>query len=219
MTVLSKIAHALRMLAGVIVVVLVLITGYDVIMRYVFALPLDWSITISSVGLIAIIMLAIPDVSLRGEHIAMDLFYRQFSPRLQRIADGIVAAAVFGGQRRQQVDVLRLRQRGQCLRRAGECLIDELLLGGQHTLAAGQLAAAVEMLQMRGGLCRRTLGAVLCRRVRLRLTVPEDGGGTFGGAGSQRVARRLCIRLHAGNDLFQSVHSGTRLTSECSGRS
>ena len=74
MTVLSKIAHALRMLAGVIVVVLVLITGYDVIMRYVFALPLDWSITISSVGLIAIIMLAIPDVALRGEHIAMDLF-------------------------------------------------------------------------------------------------------------------------------------------------
>ena len=95
MKALSQIAHALRMLSGVIVVVLVLITGYDVIMRYVFALPLDWSITISSVGLIAIIMLAIPDVSLRGEHIAMDLFYRQFSPRLQQIADGIVAAAVF----------------------------------------------------------------------------------------------------------------------------
>ena len=95
MTVLSKIAHALRMLAGVIVVVLVLITGYDVIMRYVFALPLDWSITISSVGLIAIIMLAIPDVALRGEHIAMDLFYRQFSPRVQKIADAVVAAAAF----------------------------------------------------------------------------------------------------------------------------
>ena len=92
---LSKIAHALRMLAGVIVVVLVLITGYDVIMRYVFALPLDWSITISSVGLIAIIMLAIPDVALRGEHIAMDLFYRQFSPRVQKIADAVVAAAAF----------------------------------------------------------------------------------------------------------------------------
>ena len=43
--------------------------------------------------------------------------------------------------------------------------------------------------------------------------------GVFGGAGSQCVARRLCIRLHAGNDLFQSVHSGTRLTSACSGRS
>ena len=42
MKALSKIAHALRMLAGVIVVALVLITGYDVIMRYVFALPLDW---------------------------------------------------------------------------------------------------------------------------------------------------------------------------------
>ena len=95
MTVLSKIAHALRMLAGVIVVVLVLITGYDVIMRYVFALPLDWSITISSVGLIAIIMLAIPDVALRGEHIAMDLFYRQFSPRVQKTADAVVAAAAF----------------------------------------------------------------------------------------------------------------------------
>lgn len=92
---LSKAAMALRMLAGVIVVVLVLITGYDVIMRYVFARPLDWSITISSVGLIAIIMLAIPDVSLRGEHIAMDLFYRQFSRRQKKIADGIVAAAAF----------------------------------------------------------------------------------------------------------------------------
>lgn len=95
MRTLTKIAHGLRMLAGVIVVVLVLITGSDVIMRYVFALPLDWSITISSVGLIAIIMLAIPDVSLRGEHIAMDLFYRQFNPRMKRTADGIVVTAVF----------------------------------------------------------------------------------------------------------------------------
>ena len=52
-----------------------------------------------------------------------------------------------------------------------------------------------------------------------RKTGRAKPGGIFGGAGSQRVARRLCIRLHAGNDLFQSVHSGTRLTSECSGRS
>lgn len=95
MKALSKIAHVLRMLAGVIVVVLVLITGYDVVMRYVFSLPLDWSITINSVGLIAIIMLAIPDVALRGEHIAMDLFYSQFSPRMKQVADAVVAVAAF----------------------------------------------------------------------------------------------------------------------------
>ena len=46
-----------------------------------------------------------------------------------------------------------------------------------------------------------------------------DCGGVLGGVGRQRVALRPDIRLHAGNDLVQSVHSGTRLTSGCSGRS
>jgi len=131
----------------------------------------------------------------------------------------LVAAAVLRRQRGQQVDVVCLRQRRQRLRRPGKGLVDQLLLGGQHPLAAGQLAAAVEMLQMLRRLRLCALCAVTGGGVRLRLIVPADGGGVLGGVGRQRVALRPDIRLHAGNDLVQSVHSGTRLTSGCSGRS
>ena len=94
---LLSVTQALRMLSGIVIVAVMLITGYDVVMRYVFARPLDWSITISMVGLVTIVLLTVPDLEARNEHIAMDLFHRGFGPKKTLIADVItmVATALF----------------------------------------------------------------------------------------------------------------------------
>lgn len=94
---LLSVTQALRMLSGIVIVAVMLITGYDVVMRYVFARPLDWSITISMVGLVTIVLLTVPDLEARNEHIAMDLFYRGFGPAKTLIADVVtmVATTVF----------------------------------------------------------------------------------------------------------------------------
>ena len=94
---LLSVTQALRMLSGIVIVAVMLITGYDVVMRYVFARPLDWSITISMVGLVTIVLLTVPDLEARNEHIAMDLFYRGFGPKKSLIADVVtmVATTVF----------------------------------------------------------------------------------------------------------------------------
>ena len=94
---LLSVTQALRMLSGIVIVAVMLITGYDVVMRYVFARPLDWSITISMVGLVTIVLLTVPDFEARNEHIAMDLFYRGFGPAKTLVADVVtmVATTVF----------------------------------------------------------------------------------------------------------------------------
>lgn len=94
---LRSFTQALRMLSGIVILAVMLITGYDVVMRYIFARPLDWSITISMVGLVAIVLLTVPDLEARASHINMDLFYRGFGPRKTLIADVItvVATTVF----------------------------------------------------------------------------------------------------------------------------
>lgn len=94
---LLTLTQALRMLSGVVILAVMLITGYDVVMRYVFARPLDWSITISMVGLVTIVLLTVPDLEARNEHIAMDLFHRGFGPAKTLIADVVtmVATTVF----------------------------------------------------------------------------------------------------------------------------
>ncbi|HJA39045.1 MAG TPA: TRAP transporter small permease [Candidatus Brevibacterium intestinigallinarum] len=94
---LRSVTQWLRALSGIVILAVMLITGYDVVMRYIFARPLDWSITISMVGLVTIVLLTVPDLEARGQHIDMDLFYRGFGPRKKLIADvvTVVATSVF----------------------------------------------------------------------------------------------------------------------------
>jgi len=72
-----------------------LVTGFDVVMRYILARPLDWSLAVSMVGLVALVFLTVPDLEARGEHIDMDLFYRRFGPRQQAVADFVSFLATF----------------------------------------------------------------------------------------------------------------------------
>lgn len=94
-TTLRRVTQALRMASAFVVLAVMLVTGYDVLMRYVFAQPLEWSITISMVGLVAIVMLTVPDLEAEDGHIGMDLFYRGFGPRQTVVADVITLVATF----------------------------------------------------------------------------------------------------------------------------
>jgi TRAP-type C4-dicarboxylate transport system permease small subunit len=90
---LVRVTAGMRALSGFVIVVVTLVTGYDVIMRYVFARPLEWSLPISMLGLVIIVMFAIPNIAAQRSHIAMDLFYRKFSRRGKLVADVVTNTA------------------------------------------------------------------------------------------------------------------------------
>lgn len=77
----------MRIVSGFIIVLVMLVTGYDVIMRYVFSKPLEWSLPVSMLGLVFIVVFAVPNICAQRSHIAMDLFYRKFSARGKLVAD------------------------------------------------------------------------------------------------------------------------------------
>jgi TRAP-type C4-dicarboxylate transport system permease small subunit len=90
---LVRVTTGMRVFSGVIIVVIMVVTGYDVIMRYLFARPLEWSLPISMLGLVIIVMFAVPNIAAQRSHIAMDLFYRKFSRRGKLVADIVTNTA------------------------------------------------------------------------------------------------------------------------------
>lgn len=90
---LVAVTAGMRVISGIIIVIIMLVTGFDVIMRYIFAQPLAWSLPVSMLGLVIIVMFAIPNIAAQRSHIAMDLFYRKFSARGRLVADIITNTA------------------------------------------------------------------------------------------------------------------------------
>lgn len=90
---LVAVTAGMRVISGVIIVIVMLVTGYDVIMRYIFAQPLEWSLPVCMLGLVIIVMFAVPNIAAQRSHIAMDLFYRKFSARGKLVADIITNTA------------------------------------------------------------------------------------------------------------------------------
>lgn len=86
-------ALGLRILAGLMIVLMMVTTVYDVIMRYFFASPTDWALTLNAAAILAATFLAVPHLAAVNGHIDMDLFYRRFSPRGRQALD-IVSAGV-----------------------------------------------------------------------------------------------------------------------------
>lgn len=96
LTMLRRITAGCRWVSACVILAVLTITGVDVIMRYVLARPLEWTITLSMAGLIAIVILAVPDLEANAEHISMDLFYRKFSPLKKVVADWVTCIATAG---------------------------------------------------------------------------------------------------------------------------
>lgn len=93
-----RVMWMLRVLAGLVIVAMMLATVYDVVMRYAFAQPTEWALTLSTAGVLGATFFAMPHlVAVRG-HIDMDLIYRRLGPGGQLAADVItgLATLLFG---------------------------------------------------------------------------------------------------------------------------
>jgi len=93
-----RVMWTLRLVAGLIIVGMMLITVYDVIMRYAFAQPTEWALTLSTAGVLGATFFAMPHLVATRGHIDMDLVYRRLGATGQLAADVVtgVATLVFG---------------------------------------------------------------------------------------------------------------------------
>lgn len=84
-----------RILAGLVIVAMMATTVYDVVMRYAFARPTEWALTLNAAGILAATFLAVPHLAAINGHIDMDLFYRRLGRRGKAVADSINALTTF----------------------------------------------------------------------------------------------------------------------------
>jgi len=93
-----KAMWCLRVLAGLVIAGMMLTTVYDVVMRYAFASPTEWALTLNSIAVLAATFLAVPHLMAVNGHIDMDLLYRRFGPTARAVADMVtrLAALSFG---------------------------------------------------------------------------------------------------------------------------
>jgi TRAP-type C4-dicarboxylate transport system permease small subunit len=91
--VLVRITWVMRVLAGGVIVAMMLTTCYDVVMRYVFAAPTEWALTLNAAAVLAATFLALPHLAAVNGHIDMDLVYRRLGTRGQLLADVVTGAA------------------------------------------------------------------------------------------------------------------------------
>jgi TRAP-type C4-dicarboxylate transport system permease small subunit len=69
------------------------VTFVDVIGRYLFNRPLRGAFELTEVLMAAVIFAALPSLTLRREHIAIDLLDRYYPPRLARLRDRVIELA------------------------------------------------------------------------------------------------------------------------------
>jgi TRAP-type mannitol/chloroaromatic compound transport system permease small subunit len=70
-----------------LVLVLTLVLGYEIVMRYVFNAPTKWAFDISYMLGGSYFMLGEAYTLLKKRHVRIDIFYTRFSPRKQALVD------------------------------------------------------------------------------------------------------------------------------------
>lgn len=79
--------NLLRVIAGILLTGLMLLTAVDVVMRYAFNSPIRGSFEIAELMVALLMFSGIPLVSLNNQHVCIDLLDRFFSPMVSRIVD------------------------------------------------------------------------------------------------------------------------------------
>lgn len=87
------IMQALRILAGLVILAMMLTTAYDVVMRYVFSAPTEWALTLNAAAVVASTFLAVPHLAAVRGHINMDLLYHHLGPNGKMVADIVTGLA------------------------------------------------------------------------------------------------------------------------------
>lgn len=88
----------LRIAAGVVIVLMMATTVYDVVMRYFFASPTDWAFTLNAAGILVATFFAVPHLAAVHGHIEMDLLHRRLRTRTRAVADVVsnLVTLIFG---------------------------------------------------------------------------------------------------------------------------
>ncbi|GAB4195688.1 MAG: hypothetical protein OHK0024_35470 [Thalassobaculales bacterium] len=93
----GTIAAAAAAVAGVLTLVMAVLVGYGVVMRYVLGQPQNWTDELVGYLTVAAVMLAAADVLRRREHIAVDVLTERLGAPARRWSEmlGLVAVATF----------------------------------------------------------------------------------------------------------------------------
>jgi TRAP-type C4-dicarboxylate transport system permease small subunit len=84
--VVSRIANTLAM--GVLVIMM-LLTVADVLLRYIFRRPILGTVELTEYMMVPVVFLAIPWCAIKGAHAKIDLIVERFPPRVQGIFDSV----------------------------------------------------------------------------------------------------------------------------------
>jgi TRAP-type transport system small permease protein len=82
--------------AGMILFLMMAMTTVDVIGRYLFLAPLGFAYEMTEIGMACLVFCALPSVTLRAQHVTVDLFDRHFHNRLKEIRDTLVSLLIIG---------------------------------------------------------------------------------------------------------------------------
>lgn len=86
-------AFLLELFAGVMLMILMLITCVDVVGRYVFNYPLPGAIELTQFGMAMLVFAIMPVITWRGGHIVVDLLDRYLSNLVLKVL-GLISAVV-----------------------------------------------------------------------------------------------------------------------------
>lgn len=119
-TVIRWISWSLAAVAGVTLILMMVQTVIDIVLKNLFGAPIEGNLEIISVYyMVAIVFLPLALVEVKHEHIQVDLVVRLFPPWLRRITDtaGYLVAAVFFAilAYRTGLDALKSYQIGELL--------------------------------------------------------------------------------------------------------
>ncbi|MBK20154.1 MAG: hypothetical protein CMM52_15080 [Rhodospirillaceae bacterium] len=94
-SIVRKSVRHLALVAGVALLLLMMLTVYAVVMRYIFNAPILWALDVGRMGLVVLVFFGLGYCGLTGGHIAVDFISVIAPPRFVKIIDVIIRASCF----------------------------------------------------------------------------------------------------------------------------
>ena len=90
----TRAIKAIGIYASVFILIMMLLTTVDVVLRYIFNSPLLWAYEVTEYLLVATLYLALAFTEAEGEHVSVELVYSRLSPMTQSIIHIITRTAM-----------------------------------------------------------------------------------------------------------------------------
>ena len=83
-------------IAGIVLFLMMVMTSFDVIGRYLFSAPLGFAYEMTQIGMAMLVFCALPSVTLRTDHVTVDLLDNLFSAGFKAVRDVFVTLIIIG---------------------------------------------------------------------------------------------------------------------------